>query len=292
MFSFAKVLRIHFRSIEVFQSLREVAVVEAGNPQQAVCPDILTRHQAFTTFPGVEASSKKDFQRSSWLTGLVVQRHELYGQIISLSDKIGAILQESQALRGRNPYSFPQLIQFIEHAGVLRAFDERPLVGIERLLVVAANVEICNAKVSPWNGKPMVDRNTLLPQENSLFVAFLVVVEISQVVQTPGVGRVFQEFHFLKSRWKAIIGGCLRRQCSIFSGRLAGARLRRQPRQKVVNHGIGRRRWAANHARQQRQRLWKEPRSSIVEREIQVQLSILVGLLSKLLGSILGVLEQ
>src|ERR1700733_10496537 len=289
MLSFAKILRIHSRSVEVFQRLREVAVVEARDPQQAVCPDILTRHQTFAAFPGMKASAKKDFQRFSWLTGLVVERHQFYGQIISLGDEIRAILEESQALHGRNPYSFPQLIQFIKDAGVLRVFEQRSLIGIERPLAVVTDVEICNAKVSPGNRKSIVDLNTLFPQGNSIFVALLVVVEISQVVQALGVRRVFQELHFLEPRWKAIVGGCLRSQCSIFSGQLAVAR---QLRQKVVNHGIGRRRWDRNHTRQQRQSLWKETRGGIVECEIQVQLAILVGLLSKLLDSIVGVLEQ
>ena len=175
--------------------------------------------------------------------------------------------------------------------------EQRPLVGIERLPGVMANVEIRNAKVSPGNGKSILDLNTLFPQGNSIFVALLVVVEIAQVVQAPGVKwfliqRVFEELHFLQPRWKAIIGGCLRSQCSIFSRQLAVARLCRQLRQEVVDHRIGRRGWVGNHTRQKRKRLWKETRSGIVECEIQVQLSILMGLLAKLLGGILGVLEQ
>src|ERR1700722_17145381 len=222
MFSFAQVMRIGSRGDEVFQSTREVSLVEAQNTQETARPDILPRYQAFPTFPGMKASSKKDFERGFRLPDLVVERKQFYRHIVSLGNEIQALLEESQPFHRPSPRSFAQLIQFVNHARILRVRGERAFVGLECRRRVVANVEIRDAKVSPGDGKSGIKRNTLLPQRDGILIALLIVGEIGEIVCALGVRwvliqRLFQGGSFLQSRRKAIVGAGRRSQGSIFS---------------------------------------------------------------------------
>src|ERR1700733_4656821 len=96
MLSFPQVMRIGSRRAEVFQSTGEVSLVEARNTQETPRPDILPRYQPFTAFPGMKASSKKNFKCRSRFPDLVVEGNQFYRQIVSLGNQIQPLLEESQ----------------------------------------------------------------------------------------------------------------------------------------------------------------------------------------------------
>src|ERR1700723_1405296 len=187
MLAFPQVMRIGSRGAEVIQSTREVSFVEARNTQETARPDILPRYQSFAALPRMKASSKKDFKRRSRFPDLVVERNQFYGQIVSLGNEVQPFLEESQPFHRPNTRSFSQLIQFVNHARVLRVRGERSLIGMERRCCVVANVEIRDAQVSPRNRKSGIERNTPLPQRDGILIALLIVGEIGEIVGTVGV---------------------------------------------------------------------------------------------------------
>ena len=135
----------------------------------------------------MESARERVVQRLLRLAGLVVERGDLDGEVVAVADEVEVLLQACQPCFGWDARASQQLVEFGEHAPVLRVGLERGFVAGDGLLGIAADVVVRDAQVAPRDGEAGRAFDGDFPLRDGLFGALFVVVEVAQVVGDVGV---------------------------------------------------------------------------------------------------------
>src|ERR1700679_772317 len=111
----------------------------------------------------------------------------------------------------RDTCTLPELVAFIQNAGVFWIGRLSTIEGCDRSVGIPAHVEERDAQVAVDGGKGRIERCSALPKFHRLIVAPTIVEQVAEIIRRArivwdGLGHSLQDQHLFEAMREAIIG--------------------------------------------------------------------------------------